>query len=343
MFIILLPLLFAPLTSYWALALIPLAVLAFASSGYQYPQIIISGAITPFIPFIFLGLIEGSHYITRENKKVLKVLLIILLINITSFAAVYQPVSPLNSYSSVNFGMSNIFIIKKAGIQHYYALVIKNSQSSATPNPFQQMINISSFASFWSYINTTSGYIGSNVVFFWSNGTVIPSWMENYYSSHTSPYILWWIKLAAGIPASSSITIYVGIGSMSTNYYSTYLNTVGEAPQLSPSYAEYDSGANVFNNYWNFAGTSLPSGWTEQVATGSITINNGVTIHGGTGEDLTQLVYILTLHIYQACHILWISASRCQLAQLVLLLLQIGMGLQTPPRLMLQLQMQNIF
>ena len=48
----------------------------------------------------------------------------------------------------------------------------------------------------------------------------------------------------------------------------------GEAPQLTTPYAEYDNGASVFNNYWNFAGTSLPSGWVTYG--GSITQNNGV-------------------------------------------------------------------
>ena len=63
------------------------------------------------------------------------------------------------------------------------------------------------------------------------------------------------------------------------------INT-GEAPQLTcpnPSdtascstYAEYDDGANVFNFYSDFKGTSLnTSKWT---ATGTITINNGLSI-----------------------------------------------------------------
>ncbi|MGC8676570.1 MAG: hypothetical protein ACP5T3_03620, partial [Candidatus Micrarchaeia archaeon] len=104
LFIMLLPLLFAPLASYWALALIPLAVLAFSSSGYQYPQAIFSGAVMPFIPFIFLGLINGASRIARGNNKSLKVFSVILLINAASFAAVYQPVSPLNQYSTLDYG-----------------------------------------------------------------------------------------------------------------------------------------------------------------------------------------------------------------------------------------------
>ena len=49
---------------------------------------------------------------------------------------------------------------------------------------------------------------------------------------------------------------------------------LGEAPQLSTTYAGYDNGKYVFNEYWNFAGTSLPSGWTTYG--GTVTQNNGV-------------------------------------------------------------------
>jgi hypothetical protein len=161
----------------------------------------------------------------------------------------------------------------------YVPVTITNSQTSATPAPFQQMINVTSSNPLWSYINTTSGYVASNVVFFYPNGTVIPSWLESYNPSHNPPYMLFWIKLSAGIPASSSVTIYMGVGSLKTNYYSIYQGTVGEAPELSPTYGEYDDGANVFPIlYQNFAGTSLPSGWVES---GKVTINNGASVAFG--------------------------------------------------------------
>ena len=60
---------------------------------------------------------------------------------------------------------------------------------------------------------------------------------------------------------------------------------IGEAPQLScpnpantigcSTYAEYDDGASVFDEYWNFSGTSLPSSWqTTKYFNGSI--NDGL-------------------------------------------------------------------
>ncbi|MCW1292704.1 MAG: hypothetical protein OH340_02495, partial [Candidatus Parvarchaeota archaeon] len=140
-----------------------------------------------------------------------------------------------------------------------YFIIITNTQNVATPSPFQQMINISSSSPVWSYINTnqTSAF-GQNVEFIYLNGTVIPSWLESYSSTHA----IWWIKIGS-IPANSAITIFMKIAPKSTNLFNGV--TVGEAPQLSPTYGEYDNGANVFLNY--FPGYSL-SGWTTSGTSG---------------------------------------------------------------------------
>ena len=136
-------------------------------------------------------------------------------------------------------------------------LTIKNTQSSATPNPFQQMVNITSADNGWQLIS--NGNFGQNVEFFYSNGTIIHSWLESY----TGSSAIWWLKLGS-IPASSSITVYMGIAPTSTNLFNTVND--GEAPQIPcgstptsscSNYAEYDDGVNVFNFYDNFAGTSL--------------------------------------------------------------------------------------
>ncbi|MGC8566942.1 MAG: hypothetical protein ACP5M8_04760 [Caldisphaera sp.] len=70
--------------------------------------------------------------------------------------------------------------------------------------------------------------------------------------------------------------------------------TTGEAPQLSPTYAEYDDGANVFNNYWNFARTSLPTGWNSTGMT--VTVNNGVTAQANTSGTWGYTYYATTLN-----------------------------------------------
>ena len=61
-----------------------------------------------------------------------------------------------------------------SGIQSYVSINLTNSQSTATPSPFQQMINLTeSNAIYGSYI----AYSGSlaNFEYFYSNGTIIPA------------------------------------------------------------------------------------------------------------------------------------------------------------------------
>ncbi|MEM3986937.1 MAG: hypothetical protein QXR39_09205, partial [Candidatus Methanomethylicia archaeon] len=44
--------------------------------------------------------------------------------------------------------------------------------------------------------------------------------------------------------------------------------------------------ANVFNNYWNFVGTTLPSDWTGS----GYTVNNGLTVNGPGAVDSSNWV-----------------------------------------------------
>ncbi len=154
-------------------------------------------------------------------------------------------------------------------VEAYVGVILNNTQSSPTPAPFQQMINVPNTTSFWNYINTTSGYFGQNVEFFYGNGKIIPSWLESYNSSSGK----WWIKIGT-ISASSVTKIYMGFASKTTNLFNT--NNVGEAPQLSSTYAEYDDGASVFTQYggrsWSsftFVGGTWTSvnGYLQQTAT----------------------------------------------------------------------------
>jgi len=169
------------------------------------------------------------------------------------------------------------------GIQAYVPVNITNSQTSATPSPFQQMINITE-STFGNYIAYNNNF--ANFEYFYTNGTIIPAWIE----SNSSGKLITWVKLTPSIPANGKLTIYLGFASKTTNLLSSSgTSGIGEAPQLScpnpanttscSTYAQYDDGANVFNNYWNFAGTSLPSGWTQ--SNGGVTswsVNNGVSV-----------------------------------------------------------------
>ena len=153
------------------------------------------------------------------------------------------------------------------------AIKISNNQSAATSSPFQQMLVVNSSK----YKEYEAGNL-DNVEFFYPNGTIIPSWLESG-NSNSSNNTIYWLRINGGIGAKSSIDVYIGFASMSVNLFN--VQTTGEAPQLSPTYAEYDDGSNVFNYYWNFAGTSIPSGVTlssSNSTEGNFTVNNG--LHG---------------------------------------------------------------
>ena len=58
------------------------------------------------------------------------------------------------------------------------------------------------------------------------------------------------------------------------------------------NYAEYDDGAKVFTNYWNFAGNTAPAGWEGVnicggAYTGTVKINNRLSFTGGSNGCAT--------------------------------------------------------
>ena len=173
---------------------------------------------------------------------------------------------------------------KPSALTTYEPITITNTQSSATPSPFQQMVNFTSADSGFSSIAT--GNFGQNAEFFYYNGTIIPSWLESY----TSTNAIWWLKVAA-ISGGSSETVYVGFAPISISLFNTVND--GEAPQIPcgstptsscSNYAEYDDGAKVFNYYNDFSGTTL----TNFLITGSsgytIKVDNGLFIQGGSSN-----------------------------------------------------------
>ncbi len=187
-----------------------------------------------------------------------------------------------------------------SGVTYYANVVITNSQSTATPAPFQQEVQIpeSDYSNYISYNG-----VSANFEFFYNGGSVIPAWIE----SNSSGTLTVWLNLANGIPASNSITVYIGFAPETTNLLSSSgTSGIGEAPQLSPSYAEYDDGASVFNFYDNFAGTSLNTNkWTSGTSSGgTITVNNGITLtysSSSSGGAWIASTYTLT----QSDNVIW--------------------------------------
>ena len=159
--------------------------------------------------------------------------------------------------------------IFKGPVRSVFKLVITNTQSIATPSPFQQelILNYSMFPtnlirSDWGNVNFQDG-----------KGNYYPSWLESISGSTATI----WVKLPNGIPANSSVTIYMVIIDPSQTYDGV---NWGAYPLLTSTYGQYDNGANVFNFYDNFAGSTLSSKWIEVTAppSGVITVNNGVSI-----------------------------------------------------------------
>ncbi len=138
-----------------------------------------------------------------------------------------------------------------SGAVAYANLTLNESWSSIASQYVQQNITLNE-SNYTSYIN----YNGSiaNFEFTYANGTVIPSWIESNQSNQT----LVWLNIT-----NTTTNVYLDFFNMTTNMLnSTGTSGIGEAPQLSSTYAEYDDGASVFNYYQRWGGLSaLPTNW----------------------------------------------------------------------------------
>ncbi|MEM3845518.1 MAG: hypothetical protein QXU98_07450 [Candidatus Parvarchaeota archaeon] len=165
-----------------------------------------------------------------------------------------------------------------------YKITLSNTTSTATPAGLQVRLNIN-FASLVSNINTDLGNIrfssdqaGNNLLYAWLESAPQGTFTQSSsVSSYTSSNV--WVNLGNNIiPANGLLNIYMQILSIGTEFDGVYW---GANPLWTSTYGQYDNGANVFNNYWNFAGTSLPSSWQEPQTAG-VTINNGVSFAPGS-------------------------------------------------------------
>ncbi len=182
-------------------------------------------------------------------------------------------------------GISNA---QPTNIINVYPVYLNNTQTIAAASPyyaFTAMIvaNLSTMS------NITYNGSFSNMEFYYpSNDTIIPSWIE----SNSSGNLTIWLAISAGIPASTNETVYMGLSNNTTNMLNNSIN--GEAPQLSPTYAEYDDGAEVFPlGYLNFARTNLgtltPANFCGGNVTGTASVNN--TLNFTAGSDNCQVLY----------------------------------------------------
>jgi len=171
------------------------------------------------------------------------------------------------------------------------SIPINNSQNIDTPKPFQQLVQLN--LSQYPQLNGIASDL-SNVYF-----SIDKLGQDKLYSWRETPASLtsdvtWWVLLPNGIPAGGTLIIYLQVSS-STELDGVY---TGEAPQLSSTYGQYDNGAEIFTNYWNFAGTSLPASFTSGVSSdGTLTVNNGLTL-GTSTTDNPSYAYIVSTSTY---------------------------------------------
>ncbi len=199
-------------------------------------------------------------------------------------------------------------IVIPAQIEYYVPITLSNNQAAPTPSPFQDMLSVNSL-SYNSYeMNSLN-----NIEFFYANSTVMPSWMEGSASNtllntaanspnlYTSTNTIYWLNISNGIPASNSITIYMGFAPTSQNLLNNV--NVGEAPQLSSTYAQYDDGVSVFDYYnvypanttgWTVSGSA---GQTPSAPSGSgYSTTNALSVNSNIGDYLYTSVPSLTVN-----------------------------------------------
>ncbi len=168
-----------------------------------------------------------------------------------------------------------ILLAKFIYSQGWYQVTITNSQSTATPTPFQQDIAICNgtlnVGSSFAYINNSNLFNeinsnGLNVYFTTTLGGTpnIYSWYEGQLINGNTYCDVWWINLPNGIPANSNVAIYMYIGPTSANYYSQYYPYADASPQV---ISGYDNGNYTFIAYGYFNNTF--DGWSGYIFTGS--------------------------------------------------------------------------
>jgi hypothetical protein len=90
-----------------------------------------------------------------------------------------------------------------------------------------------------------------------------------------------WLKFNGGLPLGTT-SIYMNFLPIQDNALNN--ENIGEAPTISSTYGQYDNGANVFNFYDNFAGTTLNLNlWNTTALGGRFSVDNGLLVQSPSG------------------------------------------------------------
>ena len=183
------------------------------------------------------------------------------------------------AYNNISNKTAHLYLVKNTTFTFsppplwYVPINITNTNDTATPTNFQTMVKIN-----WSAYSKYLLPSLSNVRFYNSTSFILShelaAWMENNNTLQAHSSNVWINMSGTVIAGKSSVKIYMLFGPSTENFGKHW----GEAPQLSPTYGQYDNGVKVFLKYWNFAGTSLPTGWTINDG-GTVTVDNGVSVY----------------------------------------------------------------
>jgi hypothetical protein len=176
-----------------------------------------------------------------------------------------------------------VFPVRKRVIR----VTITNNQSTATANPHVQPIIIRhNYLLSLLSIDVDPYVVPLNTIFYDPQAN---AQAYSYYDFFDGTSHYWFVKTQS-ISANSTYTLYMIIDLMEQLIDGNYagINPYTGMAYYGFSYAQYDNGANVFPTYFNFKGTSAPSGINTYVSQGSVTFNNGVTIKGGTSTSGNQ-------------------------------------------------------
>lgn len=239
---------------------------------------------------------------SQHKSKIIKVVagtIVVLFIIVNGYNILnneYNSTSSTLSINTTGFNNANAPMIASStpsfdtpytipgNILSYLPVKLTNSQSVPTSRHFNQLVTIDSFL----YQQFEASDL-QNVRWFTSSGTTIPSWVSGGLSN-SSTGTSYWLNVPMLIPADSSITIYLGFASISTDFYASYPHYEGVAPYVTSVYDNiysahyYDNGVNVFPFYDNFAGTSLNTAKWKVVNAGGGTyaVNSGITLSENT-------------------------------------------------------------
>lgn len=189
---------------------------------------------------------------------------------------------PLGVEDSTNCGgNSGSYFTGNMSNYQFYNSSLSQSQIKSLyyAGPGGEPVAYNSLAMWWPLIGNSNAYFGNN------------KGIDNNVAFVALPDSIYWLKVNS-IPAGSSVKAYMGFAPESINLFNKLYT--GEAPQLSTVYGQYDDGANVFTAYSNFAGTSLPSGFTSYLGDATISVNNGLFIqvtNNGCTSTWAGIVY----------------------------------------------------